>query len=121
TTHYLEEAERICHNIAIIDEGNIIENTSMKSLLKTLNSEVFVLYLQDDFEQLPELEGFPIPSAIDSHTLEVEVPQSHSLNDLILQLDKQNIIVNRMRNKVNRLEELFVRITAKHKEAIVAG
>ncbi len=121
TTHYLEEAERMCHNIAIIDEGNIIENTSMKSLLKTLNSEVFVLYLQDGFEQLPELEGFPIPSAIDSHTLEVEVPQSHSLNDLILQLDKQNIIVNRMRNKVNRLEELFVRITAKHKEAIVAG
>ncbi|MCP4488205.1 MAG: ABC transporter ATP-binding protein [Gammaproteobacteria bacterium] len=121
TTHYLEEAERMCHNIAIIDEGNIIENTSMKSLLKTLNSEMFVLYLLDDLAQPPELVGFPSPALIDSHTLEVEVPQSHSLNDMIQQLDKQNITVNRMRNKVNRLEELFVRITAKQKETIDAG
>ncbi len=121
TTHYLEEAERMCHNVAIIDEGNIIENTSMKSLLKTLNSEIFVLYLQDDIEKSPALEGFPPPSLIDSHTLEVEVPKSQSLNDLILQLDRQNITVSRMRNKVNRLEERFVRITAKQKETINAG
>jgi len=118
TTHYLEEAERMCRNIAIIDEGNIIENTSMKSLLKTLNSETFVLYLQNDFETLPKLEGFLPPIAIDPHTIEVEVPESRSLNDLIQQLDAQNIIVGRMRNKVNRLEELFVRITAKQGKAI---
>ena len=118
TTHYLEEAERMCRNIAIIDEGNIIENTSMKSLLKTLNSETFVLYLQNDFETLPELEGFLPPVAIDPHTIEVEVPESRSLNDLIQQLDAQNIVVGRMRNKVNRLEELFVRITAKQEKAI---
>ena len=116
TTHYLEEAERMCNNIAIIDEGNIIENTSMKSLLKTLNSETFVFYLEQDIEQPPVLEGFPPVIMIDSHTIEIEVPQSRSLNELIAQLGQQGIIVSRMRNKVNRLEELFVRITAKQKE-----
>ena len=118
TTHYLEEAESMCRNIAIIDEGNIIENTSMKSLLKTLNSETFVLYLQNDFDTLPNLEGFNQPVVVDPHTIEVEVPESRSLNDLIHQLDAKNIVVSRMRNKVNRLEELFVRITAKQQKTI---
>lgn len=118
TTHYLEEAERMCRNIAIIDEGNIIENTSMKALLKTLNSETFVLYIENSLTQKPDLEGFPEVVLIDDHTIEVEVPKSRSLNDLINQLSSHNIIVNRMRNKVNRLEELFVRITAKQQEII---
>jgi ABC-2 type transport system ATP-binding protein len=113
TTHYLEEAERMCHNVAIIDEGEIIKNTSMKSLLKSLNSETFILYLRDDISQPPVLEGFVKRTLIDSHTLEVEVPESRSLNDLIQQLDNQQIVVNRMRNKVNRLEELFITITSK--------
>lgn len=117
TTHYLEEAERMCRNIAIIDEGNIIQNTSMKSLLKTLNSETFVFYLENELTETPELTNCPAPVLIDDHTLEVEVPESCSLNDLIRQFDAQGIVVNRMRNKVNRLEELFVRITAKQKEA----
>ena len=117
TTHYLEEAERMCRNIAIIDEGNIIQNTSMKALLKTLNSETFVLYLADDIKQKPDLDGFPEVQLIDNHTLEVEVPVSHSINDLMQQLGTNNIIVTSMRNKVNRLEELFVRITAKQKDA----
>lgn len=117
TTHYLEEAERMCRNIAIIDEGNIIQNTSMKSLLKTLNSETFVFYLENELTETPELTNCPVPVLIDDHTLEVEVPESCSLNDLIRQFDAQGIVVNRMRNKVNRLEELFVRITAKQKEA----
>ena len=117
TTHYLEEAERMCRNIAIIDEGNIIENTSMKALLKTLNSETLVLYLTDDIKQKPELDGFPEVQLIDNHTLEVEVPVTQSINDLIQQLGTKNIVVNSMRNKVNRLEELFVRITAKQKQA----
>jgi ABC-2 type transport system ATP-binding protein len=113
TTHYLEEAERMCHNVAIIDEGEIIKNTSMKSLLKSLNSETFILYLRDDISQPPVLEGFVKNTLIDSHTLEVEVPEFRSLNDLIQQLDNQQIVVNRMRNKVNRLEELFITITSK--------
>jgi len=113
TTHYLEEAERMCNNVAIIDEGEIIKNTSMKSLLKSLNSETFIFYLRDDISLPPVLEGFAKTILIDSHTLEVEVPESRSLNDLIQQLDNQQIVVDRMRNKVNRLEELFITITSK--------
>jgi ABC-2 type transport system ATP-binding protein len=113
TTHYLEEAEQMCRNIAIIDEGLIIENTSMKTLLKSLNSETFVLYLRDSITEAPTLNGFGRSSMIDEHTIEVEVPESLSLNDLIQQLDTHNLVVNRMRNKANRLEELFIAITAK--------
>jgi len=117
TTHYLEEAERMCRNIAIIDEGNIIQNSSMQALLKTLNSETFVLYLDNNLAEPPKLVDCPKPRLIDSHTLEVEVPESCTLNDLIRQFDTQGVVVNRMSNKVNRLEELFVRITAKQKGA----
>ncbi|MCH8104170.1 MAG: ABC transporter ATP-binding protein [Proteobacteria bacterium] len=112
TTHYLEEAERMCRNIAIIDEGLLIKNTSMSSLLKTLNSETFILYLRDNIDIAPVLNGFST-QMLDPHTIEVDVPEKGSLNDLIQQLDTQNIVVNRMRNKVNRLEELFIKITAK--------
>ncbi len=121
TTHYLEEAERMCRNIAIIDEGNIIQNSSMKSLLKTLNSEIFIFYLDADLTEKPFLADCPPPVLIDNHTLEIEVPRSCSLNSLIAQLDAQGIIVNRMRNKVNRLEELFIRITAKQKGEFNVG
>lgn len=117
TTHYLEEAEQMCRNIAIIDEGSIIENTSMKALLKSLNSETFVLYLRDIITEVPSLQGFGLTKLIDEHTLEVEVPESLSLNDLIQQLDTQNLVVNRMRNKANRLEELFIAITTKSEKA----
>lgn len=113
TTHYLEEAEQMCRNVAIIDEGSIIENTNMKSLLKSLNSETFVLYLKDSITEAPVLNGFGKSSMIDEHTIEVEVPESLSLNDLIEQLDTHNLVANRMRNKANRLEELFIAITAK--------
>ncbi|MCP4433009.1 MAG: ABC transporter ATP-binding protein [Gammaproteobacteria bacterium] len=118
TTHYLEEAERMCRNIAIIDEGNIIQNSGMKSLLKTLNSETFVFYLESDIDAPPVLKDCLQTVLLDSHTLEVEVPETCSLNDVIRQFDTLGIVVNRMRNKVNRLEELFVRITAKQQEAI---
>jgi len=112
TTHYLEEAERMCRNVAIIDEGLLIENTSMSSLLKTLNSEDFVLYLRDNIAEAPVLDGFST-RMLDQFTIEVEVPETRPLNDLMQQLDAQGIVVNRMRNKVNRLEELFVKITTK--------
>ncbi len=117
TTHYLEEAERMCRNIAIIDEGNIIQNTSMKLLLKQLNSETFVLYLRDDLEHAPKLASFDNITSLDHHSIEVEVPERRSINDLIRELEAQNIVVERMRNKVNRLEELFVKLTTKTNKA----
>jgi len=113
TTHYLEEAERMCRNVAIIDEGNIIQNSSMASLLQQLNSETFVLYLRDELQQPPELASFDNVVLLDQHSIEVEVPETLSINDLIGELEAQNIVVKRMRNKVNRLEELFVKMTAK--------
>jgi ABC-2 type transport system ATP-binding protein len=113
TTHYLEEAERMCRNIAIIDEGNIILNSSMQHLLKQLNSETFVLYLRNELEQAPLLESFANVVRLDQQCIEVEVPDRLSINDLIRELEAQGIIVERMRNKVNRLEELFVKMTSK--------
>ena len=103
----------MCRNVAIIDEGKIIQNSSMPALLTQLNSETFVLYLRDPIEQTPELERFDNVRRVDAHSIEVEVPEKLSINDLIMELEGRQIIVERMRNKVNRLEELFVRMTAK--------
>jgi len=113
TTHYLEEAERMCHNVAIIDEGLIIKNSSMPALLKELNSETFVLYLRDEIEQAPRLKSFDKVKRRDAQSLEVEVPEHLSINDLIHELESRQIVVERLRNKVNRLEELFVKMTSK--------
>ena len=120
TTHYLEEAERMCRNVAIIDEGDIILNSSMKRLLKQLNNETFVLYLRDNLEQAPQLESFNKVIRIDHHSIEVEVPERLSINDLIHELETQNIVVERMRNKANRLEEVFVKMTTKADDASAA-
>ena len=108
TTHYLEEAEQMCRNIAIIDQGKIIQNSSMKSLLKTLNSETFVLYPKQTVSELPPVKGSYQLRIIDEHTIEVDVANDETLNNLILQLDSADIKIDSMRNKVNRLEELFV-------------
>ncbi len=113
TTHYLEEAERMCRNVAIIDEGDIIQHGSMSDLLMQLNSETFVLYLRDTIERPPRLARFDRVDVLDSNSIEVEVPETLSINDLIAELEAQHIVVERMRNKVNRLEELFVKMTAK--------
>ena len=109
TTHYLEEAESLCRNIAIIDHGEIVENTSIKRLLATLNRETFILDLSGEGEQAvkPELEGFTMRQ-IDDHTIEVDVEKSQGLNKVFDQLSAQQIKVLSMRNKANRLEELFV-------------
>lgn len=109
TTHYLEEAENLCRNIAIIDHGAIIENTSMHHLLSQLNIETFVLYLQTPLTQLPILPGYPC-RLIDATTLEVDLDQAHTMNDLFAILSANGIQVMRMRNKRNRLEELFMRL-----------
>ncbi len=106
TTHYLEEAEMLCRNIAIIDKGQIIENTSMKALLGKLTKETFVL----DMTQVPDslqLEGFSW-RRLDEHSIEVDVEKTQGLNPIFQQLTAQQIMVLSMRNKANRLEELFV-------------
>lgn len=108
TTHYLEEAEQMCRNLAIIDQGRIIQNTDMKSLLSQLNCETFILYLRDSLEQVPGIDGPFQLRLTDSLTLEADIPRERSMNDLIMQLHQQGIHIDRMRNKVNRLEELFV-------------
>ncbi len=108
TTHYLEEAEQMCRNIAIIDRGNIIQNSSMKALLKTLNSETFILYLSKSITDLPPVRGSYVLRIQDELTLEVDIPHNETLSNLILQLHQADIHIDSMRNKVNRLEELFV-------------
>lgn len=109
TTHYLEEAESLCRNIAIIDHGNIIENTSMKRLLATLDVETFVLDVAAMPDELPNLPNVSLRRR-DEHTLEAEMARSHDLNSLFAALSANGIMVTSMRNKTNRLEELFVRL-----------
>ncbi len=109
TTHYLEEAESLCRNIAIIDHGVIVENTSMKRLLATLDVETFVLDVTAMPGVLPDLPGVTLRRR-DDHMLEAEMARSHDLNSLFAQLSANGIMVTSMRNKTNRLEELFVRL-----------
>ena len=109
TTHYLEEAESLCRHIAIIDHGMIAENTDMKSLLEQLQVETFVLDLARPVTEAPQLEGFEVWLR-DAKTLEVAVPKSESLNTLFVELARLDFEVMSMRNKANRLEELFVRL-----------
>ena len=109
TTHYLEEAEQLCRNIAIIDEGEIIENTTMKNLLSQLDSQVFVLDVVNELFELPEdlPEGVMLDK-VDSHCLEVEVAGTRDISDIFSYLSSKGIIVSSMRNKTNRLEQLFI-------------
>ncbi|OUS23764.1 ABC transporter [Gammaproteobacteria bacterium 45_16_T64] len=112
TTHYLEEAEQLCRNIAIIDNGEIVENTDMKSLLRKLDSETFVLDLAKDIEELPELAGYAF-RLVDAHTVEVDVAKSQTLTPVFAVFSDSGVEVKSMRNKTNRLEELFVSIVEK--------
>jgi ABC-2 type transport system ATP-binding protein len=109
TTHYLEEAENLCRNIAIIEGGKIIERDSMTNVLRKLQTEVFVFNLRDARTTAPTMSGFTAVLS-DDHTLEIEMSKMQSLNDIFAQLSAQGIVVNSMRNKVNRLEELFIRL-----------
>lgn len=112
TTHYLEEAEMLCRNIGIIDKGILVECTSMKALLSKLNMETFILDLRRDTATAPVLDGMTC-RLTDPHTLEVDVVKEHNLNDVFSQLSAANIEVLSMRNKSNRLEELFVELVKK--------
>ncbi|WP_113907888.1 ABC transporter ATP-binding protein [Aliidiomarina celeris] len=108
TTHYLEEAEMLCRNIGIIDKGEIIENTSMKSLLGKLNMETFILDLAP-VENTVTLSTVNMRQ-LDDHTIEVDVPKAEGLNNVFSELSQQGVKVLSMRNKANRLEELFVHL-----------
>ncbi|ADZ91261.1 ABC transporter ATP-binding protein [Marinomonas mediterranea] len=111
TTHYLEEAEQLCRNIAIINAGEIVENTSVKALLKTLNQETFILDLSQSIDNDFALPDYKISTSADGMSLEIEVTKGQSLNGVVLELDRLGCQVLSMRNKSNRLEELFVKLT----------
>lgn len=109
TTHYLEEAEHLCRNIAIIDEGEIVENTTMKALLSQLDTQVFILDSVNEVFELPD--GAPENTSVrklDSHSLEVTINGSGNINDIFAFLSEKGISINSMRNKSNRLEQLFL-------------
>ncbi len=114
TTHYLEEAESLCRHVAIIDNGAIIEDAPMSTVLRKLQREVFVLSLAESVPTAPRLNGFETRLREDGE-LEVEKGPAHSLNDLFAQLDERNIAVVSLRNKANRLEELFMRLVRSNK------
>ena len=107
TTHYLEEAEQLCRNIGIIDQGTMVADTSMKDLLGTLNVQGFVFDLIEPLEKAPLIEGFPLKLE-DSLTLVAAVNKDRSINALFSEFSKLNIKIKSMRNESNRLEELFI-------------
>ena len=107
TTHYLEEAESLCRNLAIIDRGTIVQNTSIKNLLQQLNKETFIFDVKGQLQALPQLSGHQV-TRIDDHSFELEVDKGQSLNAVFSQLTGQHIEIVSMRNKANRLEEMFV-------------
>jgi ABC-2 type transport system ATP-binding protein len=107
TTHYLEEAETLCRNIAIINGGCIVERDRMSSLLRRLHVQTFVLNVRDPLDAAPLLEGYDT-TLVDDHTLEIEVSTDENLNDIFARLSALGIEVLSMRNKVNRLEEIFM-------------
>ncbi len=114
TTHYLEEAESLCRNIAIIDHGRIIEQTGMARLLSQLNTETFVLYLDRPLSAAPEVADYGL-TLVDAQTLEVEVRREQSMNALFAALSQRDVSVLSLRNKQNRLEQLFIDLVDRSK------
>jgi len=116
TTHYLEEAESLCRHVAIIDGGQIIEDAPMSTVLRKLQREVFVLCLAETLKEVPRLDNYEMLLREDND-LEVAIEPSHNLNDLFKQLNERNITVVSMRNKTNRLEELFMGLIEKESDS----
>ena len=114
TTHYLEEAENLCRNIAIIDQGDIIQNSPMRELLKTINTETIVLELQKPLAQAPQVQGYRLLLVNDTY-IEVILNQGQDINSVFVALSAAGIKVTSMRNKTNRLEELFVNLVTSNK------
>ncbi len=117
TTHYLEEAESLCRNIAIIDHGGIVERDRMANLLRRLQTETFVFNLRAPLPVAPSLPAFAL-TRIDDHTLEAELSKEQNLNTLFTELSSRGIEVVSMRNKVNRLEEVFMRLVEARSGAV---
>ncbi len=115
TTHYLEEAENLCNRIAIINQGEIIADTTMKALLTQLESETLVLYLKDAVEAPPPLKTGTVRQ-IDAKTLEVDLKQADDLSNVFAELAAAGVSVHSMRNKANRLEQLFVNLVQTHQQ-----
>ena len=109
TTHYLEEAEALCRHIAIINNGEIVEHSSIKSLLRRLHREVFIFDCVEDLPQEMTVDGFNF-NRLDAHTLEVAVAPGQHINQVFVALDEQGIHITSMRNRANRLEEMFVNL-----------
>ncbi len=120
TTHYLEEAEALCRNIAIINKGEIIEHTQMKTLLAQLHIETFILDLKESINKVPVVAGYNI-TLLDPSTLSVEINKTQTINEVFDELSRLNLHVTSMRNKSNRLEELFVRLTGNQIEEDAQG
>lgn len=114
TTHYLEEAEHLCKHVAIIDHGEIIEHAEMKSLINRLTLQSIILDIKTPHAPISDLQGYT-HRIIDEVTLEVEIERGQSLNELFELLSKQHITILSMRNKTNRLEELYLHLITKHK------
>ena len=112
TTHYLEEAENLCRNIAIIDEGQIIENTKMSNLLQQLENQVFLIETNSKLPENFSIEGFDT-QVLDENKFSVIVPKDVTINDLFDKSELGTIEVANMKNQTNRLEELFLNLTAK--------
>lgn len=110
TTHYLEEAESLCRNIAIIDQGKIIQNSSMSALLRLLDKEIFMLDLLEPIAKPPTIEGYQA-ELVSPRLLEIEINQGQNITSVFQALHEQNICVSSLRNKHNRLEQLFIRLT----------
>lgn len=115
TTHYLEEAESLCKHIAILDQGNVIENTSMKQLLSRLQTETFVLDIKDPLTELPAHDSVSMRLQ-DENSIEVVLDHHRPLNQVFDFLSQHNIHVTSMRNKSNRLEELFMQRISKERD-----
>jgi ABC-2 type transport system ATP-binding protein len=113
TTHYLEEAESLCRNIAIIDQGKIIEKSDMAGLLARLHVDHFVLDLARPLHQAPAIDGYRLEK-LSERSLNVAVPKESGLNRLFIELAQQNIEVLSLKNKSNRLEQLFLDLTGKN-------
>ena len=107
TTHYLEEAERLCRNIAIIDNGEIVENTSMQELLTRLEVETFVFDLEEDINSLPDIANYEL-KVENSKKISVTVKKGQGLNEIFSLLSNSGIKIASMRNETGRLEELFL-------------
>jgi len=109
TTHYLEEAEQLCRNIAIIDEGLIIENTSMRNLLEELDSQTFILDSPVEISAVPNFNFEDVSVCkVDSKCIEVTIAAGRNVNEVFAELDRLGIEISSMRNKTNRLEQLFM-------------